>query len=245
MHTFIFWNKYHIHCKKIGSILALFFCILSSNLVAQQNVFQNDLRALRKKYHFGIHLGVSMADYRIRHSEEFALSDSVLSVKSKLSLGFEMGALLAYDFHKNFELRIFTTFLFNDKNLNFGFKNGSTQNIKIPTIVYDMPIELKFKTDPLKDLKIYVVAGMKYSYDIGANLQARIKTFMPQQKRSDLSVTYGVGIEIHFPLFRLCPEFKVANSILNTHMRTDGFQNSNFIHRLYNRTFLFSINLEG
>lgn len=220
-----------------------FFCM--STAVAQKNVYENDLKYQRKKYHFGIHLGVGMSDYRIRHSETFALSDTILAIKSKLTLGYEIGGLFAYHINKNFELRVVPTFLFNDKNLNFTYSNNTTEQIKLPTIVYDMPIEIKFKSDPIKDFKIYVVAGMKYSYDIGSKLSGRVKTFVPQQKANDLSMTYGVGLEIHFPLFILCPEFKMANSFLNTHIKSDGFSNSSFIQRLYNRTFLFSINFEG
>lgn len=244
MHTIIFWHKYHIHRKKIGFVFALFF-LATNTIVAQKNVYENDLKYQRKKYHFGIHLGVGMADYRIRQSESFAFSDSVLSIKSKLTLGYEIGGLFSYHLHKNFELRVLPTFLFNDKNINFTYSNNTTENIKLPTIVYDMPIEIKFKSDPIKDFKVYVVAGMKYSYDIGSNLSVRLKSFIPRQKASDLSVNYGVGLELHFPLFILCPEFKISNSVLNTHLSTEGFPNSNFIQRLYNRTFLFSINFEG
>lgn len=243
MQKTVFWNKHHIHSYKIIFFVLLVSSALSS--LAQQNVYENDLKYMRRKYHFGIHLGVGMGDYRIRHSEAFALSDSVLGIRSKLTLGYEIGALVSYHISKNFELRLLPTFLFNDKNLTFDLKDETKQKIKLTTIVYDMPLEIKFKSDPIKDFKVYVVAGLKYSYDIGANLSGRFKTFMPQQKRNDLSVNYGVGFELHFPLFILCPEFKVSNSVLNIHQPTNSFPMSNMIQRLYNRTFLFSLNFEG
>jgi hypothetical protein len=217
----------------------------AAHVQAQQNAYENDLKYARKKYHFGIHLGVGLADYRIRHSEAFALSDSVLSIKSNMTLGYEIGALASYHINKNLELRILPTFLFNDKNLNIKYKDETSEDIKLPTILYEMPVEIKFKSDPIKDFKIYVVAGFKYSYDIGSNLSGRLDTDLPQQKANDFSINYGVGFEFHFPLFILSPEFKVSNSLLNIYRPTHDFIQSNMIQRIYNRTFLFSLTFEG
>lgn len=237
-------NQFHIYCKKINLTL-LFVCGFVLSSMAQRSAYENDLKYQRKKFHFGIHLGIGMSDFRIRHSNAFALSDSVLSVTSKLTPGYEIGALASYHISKNFELRVLPTFLFNDKNLTFKYKDETTQKLKLSTIVFDMPVEIKFKSDPIKDFKVYVVAGMKYSYDLGTKLSGRFVTYMPQQKPNDLAVNYGVGFEFHFPLFILSPEFKVSNSILNIHKPTKDFTQSNMIQRLYNRTFLFSLNFEG
>jgi len=243
MQSPFFWHKHHIYCNKI--VWLIFVCCCALYASAQQNAYENDLKYQRKHFHFGIHLGVGMADFRIRHSDAFALSDSVLSVTSKLTPGYEIGALVSYHLSKNFELRVLPTFLFNDKNLTFKYKDETTQSIKVPTIVYDMPVEIKFKSDPIKDFKIYVVAGLKYSYDLGTKLSGRFSAPIPQQKPNDLGVNYGVGFEFHFPLFILSPEFKVSNSVLNIHAPAKNFPPSNMIQRLYNRTFLFSLNFEG
>lgn len=66
----------------------------------------------------------------------------------------------------------------------------------------------------------------------------------PQQSPHDFGVNYGVGMEIHFPLFILSPEFKVFNSVLNIHQRSNYIL-SKPIDGLLNRTFSFSLNFEG
>jgi len=44
---------------------------------------ENDLKFSRKRYHFGIHLGAGLGDFKIRHNALFGSSDSILTIKSK------------------------------------------------------------------------------------------------------------------------------------------------------------------
>ncbi len=212
---------------------------------AQRNVMENDLKFARKPYHFGIHLGANMSDFKVKHSEYFTFSDSVLAVKSKWGIGFELGALISYHINKHFEFRTLPTFAFNNKNLYYEFDGApSAKKVDIPQIYFDLPFEVKFKSDPLKDIKLYAVAGLKYGFDIGSRFKARRDANIPQQSPHDFGINYGVGIEIHFPLFILSPEFKVFNSVLNIHQR-NNYILARPIDGLHNRTFMFSLNFEG
>jgi hypothetical protein len=89
------------------------------------------------------------------------------------------------------------------------------------------------------------VAGLKYGYDMGTNFKDRKKQDKPKQSPHDFAVNYGVGVEIHFPLFILSPEFKVSNSILNLHKSDSSNDFSKYMKGLYNRQFTFSLNFEG
>ena len=242
MQTFNFWYQYHLYSKKIISLLL--FCLLCTCSFAQRNVMENDLKFARKPYHFGIHLAANFGDLKVKHNAAFAMSDSILSIKSKYGIGFEIGAVISYHINKYFELRTVPGFAFNAKNLHYSFGDGKDTIMKLNQIYFDFPIEIKFKSEPLKDVKIYALAGIKYGYDIGANFKDRKRDQMPQQLKHDFGVTYGVGIEIHFPLFILVPEFKVFNSVLNIHKKENGVY-SKYIDGLRNRTFTFSINFEG
>ncbi|CAF3448067.1 unnamed protein product, partial [Rotaria sp. Silwood2] len=57
----------------------------------------------RKRYHFGIHLAVGLGDFKVKQNEAFGLSDSILSIKSKYGMGFEIGALMSYHINKYLE----------------------------------------------------------------------------------------------------------------------------------------------
>ncbi len=198
-----------------------------------------------KPYHFGIHLGASISDFKIKQNEAFALSDSILGINSKFGLGFEIGAVISYHINKYVEFRTVPSFCFADKNISYDFSDLSNKKKSISQIYFDFPIEMKFKSEPLRNIKFYVIAGLKYGYDIGGNFKARKELDMPKQLAHDFGVDYGVGIEIHFPLFILSPEFKVYNSVLNIHQQDNTYYHSRFIKGLYNRGFAFSVNFEG
>lgn len=242
MQTTNFWHKHYLHR---GKIILLVFFFVPAFAFSQRNVMENDMKYAAKRYHFGIHLGAGLGDFKIKHNEEFAKSDSILSIKSKYGLGFEIGAVMSYHINKYVEFRTVPSFVFFDKSITYNFGDGTTVKKTISQIYFDFPAEMKFKSEPLKDIKLYMVAGVKYAYDIGGNFKARKQADQPRQSAHDFGVTYGVGMEIHFPLFILCPEFKVFNSVLNIHKADSVLPYSKYIKGLYNRSFTFSINFEG
>lgn len=240
MYNTNFWHKHHLHSKKV---ILFLFCVFSFSAFAQRNVLENDIKFAKRPYHFGIHLAGNMGDFKLKHSALFATDDSILAVNNKLGFGFELGALFSYHINKHFEFRVIPTFSFLEKNMHFTFADESKPKVSIPQIYFDLPLEIKFKSQPLKDIKVYAIAGLKYGYDIGANMNDRKRNGFPQ-KKNDFGVVYGVGLEIHFPLFILSPEIKVFNSVLNTHEKNNSVYNK-YLEGVYNRTFTFSINFEG
>lgn len=242
MQTINIWHKHHIHCRKV--ILAVFI-FFPAFVFSQRNVYENDLKFAHKRYHFGIHLGTGLSDFKIKQNDLFASSDSILSIKSKYGIGFEIGALMSYHINKYLEIRTIPSFVFASKKLNYEYANVTSDKKTIDQIFFDFPIEIKVKSEPLKDVKLYLIAGLKYGYDLGGNFKERKKANMPKQSPHDFGVNYGAGIEIHFPLFILSPEFRVYNSVLNIHKEDNSIPSSRFIKGLYNRSFTFSINFEG
>lgn len=242
MQTINFWHKHHIHCRKI--ILLVFF-FLPAFVFSQRNVMENDFKFARKPYHFGIHLAAGLSDFKIKHNELFTQTDSLLSIKSKYGTNFEIGALISFHINKYVEIRTVPSFVFSDKSISYEDATNEINTKAIQQVYFDFPFELKFKSQPLKDVKLYLVAGLKYGYDLGGKFNKRKLGDMPQQSLHDFGVNYGAGLEIHFPLFILSPEFKVYNSVLNIHKENNAVPASRFIKGLYNRTFSFSINFEG
>ncbi|MCB9033644.1 MAG: outer membrane beta-barrel protein [Chitinophagales bacterium] len=243
MHTINIWHKHHIHSRKVIVFIAILFLSVAS--FAQKYAYENDMKFAKKPYHFGIHLATNYSDFRIRHSEAFATSDSVAAVGSDYKIGFEIGALFSWHINKYVEVRTLPTFVFADKNLNYQFTDETRTDLKISQIYYEMPFEMKFKSEAIKNFKVYLVGGLKYGYDLGANLKNRKFIDLPKQKAHDLAANYGFGFEFHFPFFILSPEFKVSNSLLNMHINNDALIYSKMINRLGNRSFQFSINFEG
>lgn len=231
-----------IRCCKIA---LAFILLYPSFLHAQERVAINDAKFERRLFHFGIHVGFNTSDFKIRHSESFIYDDEILGVRTKSGPGFNLHILGSIHLHKNIELRVVPGVAFSEKSLMYDIRDKGKEEKKIESIVIETPLHLKFKSDPIRDFKMYVFAGMKYGYDMASNSKARRAEDLVKLNRHDLAVDYGVGFEIHFPMFILAPEFKVSNGIRDIHSSDEALRYSKALQGLRSRVFSFSINFEG
>jgi hypothetical protein len=109
----------------------------------------------------------------------------------------------------------------------------------------NFPLQVRYKSDPIKDFRIFVIAGMRYDFDLASNQKSRKALDIIKLKRHDLSVEYGLGMMFYFPYFILTPEFKMSHGVLDIHEPTEGLIYSRVLQKLYSRSFTFSINIEG
>lgn len=244
MHTINIWNKYHLLGKKIAFVLLMILSIPFFGF-GQKNVQENDLKFSRRVFHFGINLGFNQSDFKVIHSSNFIYDDSISGISAKSGPGFNLAVLMSIHLTKHLELRTLPGIAFQDKTLQYSIYDGTTVDKKLGQIFMEMPVHLKLKSEPIKDFKFYVFAGFKYGFDVAANSKARNADDLVKLTKHDLAVDYGAGIEFHFPLFILSPEFKVTNSFKNTHSYDPFLRYSSVIQGLKNRTFFFGLNFEG
>lgn len=214
---------------------------MSISLRAQFNVHELG----RKDVYFGIAIGVNMADHKIIHSPMSPSIDSIRYFKSKLGPGFNLGIICNYQFHKYFDLRFIPTLSFSDKSVEYEDLDHNSVKKQISSIYLDFPLLLRFKSQPIKDFRIYVIAGARYDFDLASNVKARKAEDIIKLKRNDIAIEYGIGFMIYFPYFILSPEFKVSHGVLDVHAPTPGLIYSRTIQNMYSRTFTLTFNLEG
>jgi hypothetical protein len=225
--------------KKIS--LAFFFLVLAFSLKAQFNVHELG----RKDIYFGIALGINVGDHKIIHSPVRPENDSIRYFKPKVGPGFNLGIICNYQFHKYFDLRFIPTLSFSDKIIEYEDLDYNIVKKSISSIYLDFPLLLRFKSQPIKDFRIYVIGGVRYDFDLASNVKARKAEDIVKLNKHDVAAEYGVGVMIYFPYFILSPEFKMSHGVVNIHNNTPGLIYSRTIERMYSRTFTFTINLEG
>lgn len=222
-------------------IIALLFLIASSfTLKAQFNIHELG----RKDIYFGIAMGVNVADYKVIHKEVLPENDSIRYFRPKLGPGFNLGIIANYQFHRYFDLRFIPTLSFSDKSIEYEDLNHSIVKKTISSIYLDFPLQLRFKSDPIKDFRIYVIAGLRYDFDLASNVKARKAEDLIKVARHDAAGEYGLGFMIYFPYFILSPEIKVSHGFMNLNV-PGGLIYSRVIDRMYSRTFTLTLNLEG
>ena len=241
MHSANIWNKYNILGRKVVIALLLMLPVF---VQGQHNAMENDMRFKKRHIKFGIHMGFNVSNFRAFRSEAFISTDSLYAINAENGTGFNLGIIASLYLHKNLELRFIPTLSFAEKTLRYEFENSSSPQ-KLESIFVEFPLQLKFKSDPIKDFRIYVIGGMKYGLDLASKSEARNAEDIIKLNKFDIAVEYGVGFEINFPLFILVPEFKVSNGVINAHSKDPALIFSNTLNHLKSRTFTFSLNFEG
>ncbi|MFT7588423.1 MAG: hypothetical protein ACI959_000633 [Limisphaerales bacterium] len=223
-------------------IAALLFAIPAS---AQMNVKQFDAKYSKKPYHFGITMGYNISDFRVSTSDKFLASDSVLAVESVTGPGFNLGIITNLRLGNQFDLRFIPSLVFAEKKLQYELFQDGTDSRTIESIFVSFPILLKYKSEPHRDFRMYVIAGGKYTYDLGSNAKARNAEDQVKIGRHDFNIEAGIGMEFYFPYFIFSPEIKFSHGLFDVHSIDQNLQLSNVLGRLLTRAVTFSIHFEG
>lgn len=201
----------------------------------------------KKQIYFGVALGVNFSDFKIIRKPFSPDLDTITSIRPRVGPGFNLGIIANWQFHRYFDLRFIPQLIFSDKKIEYRQKKISPAVVtkSISNIYINFPLLIRFKSEPIKDFRLYVIAGMRYDLDLASNQKARKANDIIKLNRHDLSAEYGIGVMIYFPYFIMSPEFKMSHGVLNIHSPTDGLIYSRPLDKLFSRTFTFTLNLEG
>lgn len=233
---------FNVQWRKIIGIALLLFPALAQG---QMNVQEYENRFSLKPYHFGIALAYNTSDFRVTFSDQFISHDSVMLVTSSTGPGFNLGIITNLRLGKYFDLRFIPSLSFAEKNLDYTYRNETNSTQTLESLYLLMPFDFKFKSAAYKDMKVYVLGGVQYTYDFASNAEARNADGLVKIKASDVAVNCGFGFEFYFPYFIFSPEIKLSNGIINVHSLDPVLQESLVMDKLLSRTLLFSINIEG
>jgi hypothetical protein len=199
-----------------------------------------------KPYYFGITLAGNNSNFKLFHDEIFLKQDSIMVAEPLKTFGFNLGLLGNVRLSENFDIRLNPQLLFASKNLYYKENYPNRETVKnIESILVSFPVQIKFKSDRIGNMRVYTIAGLKYDYDLASNARARRAEDLVKIKAGDYGYELGAGFEFYFPSFIFSPEFKISNGIGNVHVKDKNLRYSNIIDKLQSRMIVFSIHLEG
>lgn len=236
---------FHVSYRLTGAwkAIAMFIVMATLGFVASAQP-RNHMQYQNRRLYFGISLGFNAQNFRIVHDQSFIYNDSIQAITSSRGPGFNLGIVSNLALGKYFDLRFVPALVFGDKRLNYTIRDSSVSRT-IESIILDFPVTVRFKSQPIGDVKFYVLMGMKYSLDLASNAKARRADDQVKVYRNDVSLEYGLGMQIFFPLFIFSPEIKFSQGIMNLHARNPDLIYSSPIDKLFSRTLTLSLHFEG
>lgn len=238
---------FHLYGGKI--IAALLLCIATSSLHAQNyngdnyNFFEFN----KKPYYFGITLGINTSSFKPFRSQGFLESDSIRIVESVSGPGFNLGIVTNLKMGNHFDFRFLPTLSFAERRIEYTKNQRVAQfsNRQVESVLVEMPFHLRYKSMPYKDFRLFVIAGVKYSFDVASDSNTRQAETLVKIAPNDFSLEYGAGIQFFFPFFIFSPEIKISHGIGNTLIYNKNIQESTVLEKLLSRTFTVSLHFEG
>jgi hypothetical protein len=99
------------------------------------------------------------------------VTDELNAISSPTSPGFAVGFLTRYSLTDHLEVRTTPSLVFADRKLMYYYRteNPDKQIVekKVTTTAFDLPLQLKLKSDRIGDLRGYLIGGAKLTTAIG------------------------------------------------------------------------------
>ena len=266
MHTFNARHLHHLHSLQgivgnfqatIGKmplaalvVLSMFFnsfTPLNAQSVGKGNY--NFLDFNKRNYYFGITLAYNKSDYRIFRSKNFLpiANDSIAGIEGIKGPGFNLQIVSNLKIGDNFDLRFLPGFSFAERRVEFDPTLKTAKNYEKPveSVFVELPFHIRYKSAPYYDKRLFVMGGIKYSYDIQS--KSRQRTFANNLRiaPADFQVEMGAGVQMFFPYFIFSPEIKFSHGLGNILIFQNGSRESSVIEKLMSRTFTISLHFEG
>lgn len=249
-------NLFHLHRLQSITKVIPFICFLlianSPLLLRGQSVGKGNYNYLdfnKRNYYFGITLAYNKSDYRIFKSKNFlpGANDSIAAIEGIKGPGFNLQIVSNLKIGENFDLRFLPGFSFAERTVEYDPLRKNVKNVERPieSVFVELPFHVRYKSAPYYDKRLFIMGGIKYTYDIQSKSRARTNLNTLKIAPSDFQVEMGAGIQMFFPYFIFSPEIKFSHGIGNILIFQNGQRESSVIEKLMSRTFTISLHFEG
>lgn len=248
MHTTNSWRLRDLfRWQSVSLALALLFQLSTQEASAQATGNYNFFDFQQKPYYFGITLGYNSSRFTPFNSDQFLQSDSIRVVESASGPGFNLGIVTNLKMGDHFDFRFLPTLSFAERTISytrFGRRSNFSER-RVESVLVEMPFHLRYKSAPYKDMRLFVIAGIKYAFDVASDSQTRQAETLVRIAPNEFALEYGAGVQFFFPFFIFSPEIKISHGIGNTLIYNENIEESTVLEKILSRTFTLSFHFEG
>lgn len=200
----------------------------------------------KKVVHFGISFGYNQFYSNIIGKENPPYQDTIMGFDSDRNSGFQLMFVSDLRLLSWLNLRFTPGVTFGDRRLNFyEYKNDvfNVRSTSLEAIYVEIPLEFKVRSKRWRNMRPYLIAGGKYTYDLGSikRKKANPEDVMLKIDNSEIFYTLGAGVDFYLPYFKFGIELKTSYSLTNILIPEFHTMYSDVLDKI--RTQVFYINL--
>ncbi len=240
----------HICCRKIrfiAFVLIAGLCLCASvDSQAQIRGNRNYNKFQQKPFYFGAALGFNSAFFKVQHSDAFIANGDYEVVQAIKGLGYNIGVIGNLKIGEYFDVRTLLNFSFVNRQIDFlAAETGSATKERLESVFLEIPFLVRFKSDPYRDKRVFLVAGVKYNYDL-SNKNAKFDDNVNiKLAAADFQAELGAGMQFFMPFFIFSPEIKFSQGLGNILYYSDISKENTLLERILSRTITITFNIEG
>lgn len=224
-------HKLHLYSAQIASLglLGFFLLLLPLGAQAQRKTRANvskkgNIKSItvdnladydNRWFHPGFYIAPNFSSYQLEHSQAYVSAQGV-TANAIISPGFSVGFVGDVRLANHFNLRFTPGVSFLTRRIDFKplLTSDSIETQEIGSTQLDFPVLLKFKSDRRRNTRVYVVGGVKPSFNVG-NRRKDPERNLLQADNSDIALEYGIGLDLFYPLFKFAPELRFSHGLTN------------------------------
>lgn len=230
--------------KRILLLIVLVFCFAGK--MFSQSAPPNMPHYDKKTVHFGISFGYNQFYSNMIEKEFRPYQDNIMGFNSDRNSGFQLMFVTDLRLLSFLNLRFTPGVTFGDRRLNFyECKNDDffIKSTSLEAIYVEIPLEFKVRSKRWRNMRPYLIAGGKYTYDLGSikRKKANPEEVMLKIDNSEIFYTLGAGVDFYLNYFKFGIELKTSYGLTNILVPEFHTMYSDVLDKI--RTQVFYINL--
>lgn len=158
-----------------------------------------------RRWHLGFSVGLNTMDFSFHHNGFITEQGQTWFMEQpSFSPGFCVNGLFSVRLNNYFSVRVTPGMYFGNRVVRFLDTTGGQeekQDIKSANLV--LPVDLKFSSQRMHNIRPYMVAGVMPAFDV-----MKKKTDFLRTNSTDFMLSVGFGCDLYLPYFKLIPELK-------------------------------------
>lgn len=158
-----------------------------------------------RRWHLGFSVGLNTMDFSFHHNGFVTEQGQTWFMEQpSFSPGFCVNGLFSVRLNYYFSVRVTPGMYFGNRVVRFLDTTGGQeekQDIKSAYLV--LPVDLKFSSQRMRNIRPYMVAGVMPAFDV-----MKKKTDFLRTNSTDFMLSVGFGCDLYLPYFKLIPELK-------------------------------------
>jgi len=238
-----------LHIYSIKRIVLFLFILLPVSLSAQRKGHENyNFNSFnRKSYYFGIALAYKNSNFTLEKTDRFILNDSFRIAETVRGSGITASVIANFKIGDHFDIRLLPSISLINREFEFTpVQSGSfVQTSNIESVLAEIPVLLRYKSDPYRDKRLFVIGGFKYGYDVASNSKINRRRQLIRLSPHDFSLELGAGIQFFLPYIIFSPEIKFSQGIDNVLIYNNQLEKAKILEKVFTQSFTITLNFEG